>query len=67
LVLQPSHRRSFCEWKGEAIYFDVLVQSETLRDVAWNYRGPNPAFGSLRIMSLFTRGLLTAALTMTSA
>ena len=24
-VLQPSRRRSFCEWKGEAIYFDVVA------------------------------------------
>ncbi len=24
-VLHPSRRRTFCEWKGEAIYFDVLV------------------------------------------
>ncbi len=34
LVLQPSRRRSFCEWKGKTIYFDVVVRDETLRDVA---------------------------------
>jgi uncharacterized protein (DUF427 family) len=48
LVLQPSRRRSYCEWKGEAIYFDVVVRDETLRDVAWSYPDPNPAFKSLR-------------------
>jgi uncharacterized protein (DUF427 family) len=48
LVLRPSGRRSFCEWKGEAIYFDVVVRDETLRDVAWSYPDPNPAFRSLR-------------------
>ncbi len=48
LVLQPSRRRSLCEWKGEAIYFDVVVRDETLRDVAWSYPDPNPAFRSLR-------------------
>jgi uncharacterized protein (DUF427 family) len=47
-VLQPSRRRSFCEWKGEAIYSDVVVRDETLRDVAWSYPDPNPAFRSLR-------------------
>ena len=47
-VLKPSRRRSFCEWKGEAIYFDVLVLGETLRDVAWSYPDPNPDFISLR-------------------
>ena len=25
-VLLPSRRRSVCEWKGEAIYFDVLAE-----------------------------------------
>src|SRR5208283_2669639 len=42
LVLHPSRRRSVCEWKGEAIYFDVLVNGETLRDVAWSYPHPKP-------------------------
>ena len=40
LVLKPSRRRSFCEWKGEAIYFDVVVRDETLCDVAWSYPDP---------------------------
>jgi uncharacterized protein (DUF427 family) len=47
-VLQPSRRRCFCEWKGDAIHFDVVVRGETLRDVAWSYPDPNPAFRSLR-------------------
>ena len=46
--------RSVCEWKGEAIYFDVLVNGETLRDVAWSY--PNPAFKSLRDHVAFYAG-----------
>ena len=46
-VLRPSRRRSFCEWTGEAIYFDVVVRDETLCDVAWSYPDPNPAFRSL--------------------
>ncbi len=29
-------------------YFDVVVRDETLRDVAWSYPDPNPAFKSLR-------------------
>jgi uncharacterized protein (DUF427 family) len=55
-VLRPSRRRSFCEWKGEAIYFDVLVHGETLRDVAWSYPDPNPAFISLRDHVAFYAG-----------
>ncbi len=55
-VLQPSRRRSLCEWKGEARYFDVLVHTETLRDAAWSYPDPNPAFRSLRDHVAFYAG-----------
>lgn len=47
-LLRPSGRRSFCEWKGDAIYFDVVVAGETLRDAAWSYPDPGPAFAMLR-------------------
>lgn len=47
-VLKPSRRRSLCEWKGEAVYFDVVVKGETFSDVAWSYPEPAPAFESLR-------------------
>ena len=47
-VLRKSRRRSVCEWKGEAIYFDVLVHGETKTDAAWSYPDPSPAFRSLR-------------------
>jgi uncharacterized protein (DUF427 family) len=47
-VLKQSQRRSICEWKGEAIYFDVLVNGETLRDMAWSYPDPTPPFRILR-------------------
>lgn len=47
-VLRPTQRHTVCEWKGQASYFDVLVQGETLHDVAWSYAAPNPAFRSLQ-------------------
>ena len=46
-VLQPSLRRSFCEWKGFADYFDVVVGDAFFRDVAWSYAAPTPAFAAL--------------------
>jgi uncharacterized protein (DUF427 family) len=48
LVLKPSRRRTLCESKGEAIYFDVVTHDETLRNVAWSYPDPSPAFRLLR-------------------
>ena len=46
-VLRPSRRRSVCEWKGKTNYFDVLVNGETLRDIAWSCPNPKPALRSL--------------------
>jgi uncharacterized protein (DUF427 family) len=48
LVLKPSPRRSLCEWKGQARYFDVEILGETLREVAWSYPDPSPDFAMLK-------------------
>lgn len=47
-LLQPSARRSFCEWKGDAVYFDLAVGGVRLRDAAWSYPAPSPKFEILR-------------------
>lgn len=47
-VLRPSARRSFCEWKGEAVYYDLQIAGETLRDIAWSYPAPTAPFAMLR-------------------
>ncbi len=43
-LLSPSTNRSFCEWKGDASYFDVVAGSETLSAVAWSYPHPTTSF-----------------------
>ncbi len=45
--LRASARRSMCEWKGAARYFDVVLAGETFRDVVWSYPDPTPDFASL--------------------
>jgi uncharacterized protein (DUF427 family) len=47
-LLQPSDRQSFCEWKGDAAYFDLVVGDVRLRDVGWSYPDPSPDFHLLR-------------------
>lgn len=47
-LLRPSPQRSVCEWKGRAVYFDVVVENETLENAAWSYPDPTAAFESLR-------------------
>jgi uncharacterized protein (DUF427 family) len=47
-VLRPTARTSFCEWKGVATYFDVVIGDAVLRDMAWSYPDPSRAFVALR-------------------
>ena len=47
-VLQPSREGSFCEWKGRAIYYDVVVAGGVLPGIAWSYPAPTAPFEALR-------------------
>lgn len=46
--LDQSGRRTFCEWKGQAVYFDVVVGVRSARLAAWAYPDPTPGYESLR-------------------
>ena len=46
--LQPGEGRSWCEWKGEAGYYDVVVGERRATNAAWYYPRPTPAFRDLR-------------------
>ncbi len=41
--LRDSATHSTCPWKGEASYYDVVVDGETNRDAAWYYPHPKDA------------------------
>lgn len=47
-LLRRSDRRSFCEWKGEAVYHDLVIGGAVLREIAWSYPDPTRAFAMLR-------------------
>jgi uncharacterized protein (DUF427 family) len=46
-VLRPTDGSSFCEWKGNAIYYDVVVGDRTVTRGAWGYPAPTPPFAAL--------------------
>lgn len=46
--LRPSSGGSWCEWKGRASYFDVVLPGRTLERVAWSYEDPFPGFEVIR-------------------
>jgi uncharacterized protein (DUF427 family) len=47
-LLVPSTHVTFCEWKGQASYFDVVVDGEKAEAAVWCYRSPTPAFEAIR-------------------
>jgi uncharacterized protein (DUF427 family) len=55
--LQPSSTHSTCPWKGEASYYDVVVNAETNKDAAWYYPEPKPAAAEIKDHVAFWRGV----------
>ncbi|TNC53046.1 DUF427 domain-containing protein [Rubellimicrobium rubrum] len=47
-LLRHASGRSLCEWKGEAVYWDVVLGDIVLSRVGWSYPRPSPAFEALR-------------------
>ena len=46
--LRPGRRTTFCEWKGVASYYDVVVDQYAISDAAWSYPNPSPNFEGIR-------------------
>ena len=44
VLLRPAGRGSFCEWKGPALYWDLVDSERRLPRVAWSY--PQPLTGA---------------------
>jgi len=45
--LKVGRGASFCEWKGEAVYYDLVGDWGELSQVGWSYPHPSPAFQAL--------------------
>lgn len=46
--LVPAHGASFCEWKGEASYLDLVGGGAVAPRAAWYYPQPSSRYGALR-------------------
>ena len=47
-LLRPNAKRSFCEYKGEARYWDIRTGPRTSIAAAWSYPSPGQAYFVLR-------------------
>lgn len=55
--LRASDTVSTCGWKGEAHYYDVVVDGRVNRDAAWYYSQPLPAAAEIAGYVAFWRGV----------
>ena len=55
-ALRPAPGRSLCEWKGEAVYWDVVLGDEILSRVGWSYPRATEPFAALRDHVAFYAG-----------
>jgi len=47
-VLRRATGSSFCEWKGDATYWDVVIGDIVFQRVGWSYANPTAGFVSLK-------------------
>jgi uncharacterized protein (DUF427 family) len=45
--LRTNSRRTMCEWKGQARYFDIVVGDAVIPAAAWSYNAPTPSFAAI--------------------
>jgi uncharacterized protein (DUF427 family) len=55
--LRPSASHTFCFWKGEASYYDVVVNGAVNADAAWYYVDPFAAAARIRDHVAFWHGV----------
>ena len=58
--LDETRGSSWCEWKGRATYFDVVVEGRVAPRGAWTYREPREGYGSIRDHVAFYPGPMDA-------
>jgi uncharacterized protein (DUF427 family) len=55
--LQPSDTQTNCHWKGDASYYNLVVNGETNQDAAWYYPEPKEAAAEIKDRIAFWRGV----------
>lgn len=58
--LSRTNQGSFCEWKGRAIYYTVIVGSKQAANGAWAYPDPTGSFAPLKDYLAFYAHMMDA-------
>ena len=57
----PNDRKTICSWKGEASYYDLVVDGQKNEAAAWYYPAPKPAAEEIKDRVAFWRGVEVSA------
>jgi uncharacterized protein (DUF427 family) len=60
-LVRPSNHRTVCGWKGEAHYYDVVVDGQVNANAAWFYPDPKPAASEIKGRVAFWKGVKVSA------
>ena len=58
--LQSNETLTTCPWKGEASYYDIIVDGETNKDAAWYYNDSKELAKKIENYVAFWRGVQIA-------
>ena len=61
-VLEHAQGDSWCEWKGAATYWDLVVGTRRVAQAGWSYENPAPGFEHLAGAVAFYPGKVDRAL-----
>ncbi len=56
-LLKPTDLHTTCPWKGEASYYDVMVEDDVNNNAAWTYKEPKEAAKEIRNHIAFFKGI----------
>ena len=55
--IRENSAHSTCPWKGEASYYDIVVDGQENQGAAWYYPAPKPAAANIKDHVAFWRGV----------
>jgi uncharacterized protein (DUF427 family) len=59
-LLEPSSTSTYCPWKGDASYYNVVVGGKRLDDGAWFYTEPYDAASAIKDYVAFWKGVVVS-------
>ena len=57
---QESSHHSICPWKGQASYYDIIIEGEVNKDSVWYYPEPKEAAKEITNYVAFWKGIEVA-------